>query len=117
MTMTTSAGDRSTGVLTRPGVIPNLVGGKDAAAAEAAPSASSIRPPAGRICQVARSSADDIRAAVAYAKAAQPAWAETTPVRRGDILRQIALLMREHRQALAGAGGARDRQVAQGRAG
>ena len=35
------------------------------------------------------------------ATAAQPAWAATTVVKRGDILRQIALLMREHRRTIA----------------
>jgi len=85
-----------------PGVVPNLVGGREVAAADGR-SFSKIDPATGReICQVARSSADDIRSAVACAKAAQQAWADTTPVRRGDVLRQLALLMREHRQALAG---------------
>jgi len=59
-------------------------------------------PATGRaICEVARSSAADVELAVARAKAAQPAWAATTVVKRGDILRQIALLMREHRDAIA----------------
>ena len=85
-----------------PDVIPNLVGGRDAAAADGR-RFSKLDPATGReICQVARSGADDIGSAVACAKAAQPAWAETTPVRRGDILRQVAMLMRERRQALAG---------------
>jgi aldehyde dehydrogenase (NAD+) len=84
-----------------PAVIPNLVGGKDAPAADGT-SFSKLDPATGReICRVARSGADDIRSAVACAKAAQPAWAEATPVRRGDIVRQIALLMREHRLAIA----------------
>jgi len=59
-------------------------------------------PATGRaLCEVARSSAADVELAVAKAKAAQPAWAATTVVRRGDILRSIALLMREHRDAIA----------------
>ena len=53
------------------------------------------------MCEVARSSAADVELAVARAKAAQPAWAAMTVVKRGDILRQIALLMREHRDAIA----------------
>src|SRR5205085_12112676 len=32
---------------------------------------------------------------------AQPAWGQLTVVKRGDILRQIAILMREHREAIA----------------
>ena len=59
-------------------------------------------PATGRtLCEVARSSAADVALAVAKAKAAQPAWAATTVVRRGDILRNIALLMRERRDAIA----------------
>jgi aldehyde dehydrogenase (NAD+) len=38
---------------------------------------------------------------VEAAKAAQPAWAALTPVRRGDILRETAILMRAHREAIA----------------
>jgi len=59
-------------------------------------------PATGRaICEVARSSAADVELAVAKARAAQPAWAATTVVKRGDILRNIALLMRERRDAIA----------------
>src|SRR6266550_7339503 len=59
-------------------------------------------PATGRaLCEVARSSAADVELAVAKAKAAQPAWAAMTVVKRGDILRQLALLMREHREAMA----------------
>jgi aldehyde dehydrogenase (NAD+) len=84
-----------------PEAIPNLVGGKDASALDGR-TFSKVDPATGReICRVARSSAGDISAAVACAKAAQRAWAETSPVRRGDVLRQIALLMRERRQELA----------------
>ena len=35
--------------------------------------------------------------AVAAARAAQPAWAERTPVERGEILRELAQLLRERR--------------------
>ena len=84
-----------------PEAIPNLVGGRDASALDGR-TFSKVDPATGReICRVARSSAGDISAAVACAKAAQRAWAETTPVRRGDVLRQIALLMRERRHELA----------------
>ena len=59
-------------------------------------------PATGRaLCEVARSTAADVELAVTKAKAAQPAWAALTVVKRGDILRQIALLMREHRDAIA----------------
>src|ERR1041384_2519868 len=59
-------------------------------------------PATGRmLCEVARSSAADVELAVAKAKAAQPAWAALTVVKRGDVLRGLALLMREHRDAIA----------------
>jgi len=84
-----------------PAVIPNQIGGADAAAADGR-TFEKIDPAIGRVlCQVARSGKADIARAVDLARAAQPAWAETTVVKRGDILRQIALLMREHRAELA----------------
>ena len=84
-----------------PPVIPNQVGHQDAAASDGRTFAK-VDPATGRtLCQVARSTAADVAAAVAAAKAAQPAWAALTVVKRGDILRQIAMLMREHRSAIA----------------
>jgi alpha-ketoglutaric semialdehyde dehydrogenase len=49
------------------------------------------------LCRVARSGADDVGAAVAAARAAQPEWAERTAVARGDVVRELALLLRERR--------------------
>jgi acyl-CoA reductase-like NAD-dependent aldehyde dehydrogenase len=84
-----------------PSVIPNHLGGQDAAASDGRTFAK-IDPATGRtICQVARSAAADVRVAVEMARKAQPAWAATTVVKRGDILRQVALLMREHRNEMA----------------
>ena len=85
-----------------PSVIPNHIGNQDARALDGRTFAK-IDPATGRtICQVARSTAADVERAVKVAKQAQPAWAAMTVVKRGDILRQIALLMREHRSAIAG---------------
>ena len=85
-----------------PAVIPNQIGGRDALAADGR-TFSKIDPATGRvICQVARSSAADVRLVVDIAKKAQAAWAATTVVKRGDILRQLALLLRDHRTAIAG---------------
>ena len=84
-----------------PSVIPNQIGAVDARAGDGRTFAK-VDPATGReICQVARSGPADVGRAVAVAKSAQPAWAEMTVVKRGDILRQIALLMREHRDAIA----------------
>ena len=77
--------------------ISNLVGGR------AVPAASGrwlekLRPTDETLlCRVARSGAEDVAAAVATARAVQPAWAERTAVERGDIVRELALLLRERR--------------------
>ena len=72
-----------------PSVIPNQIGSQDARATDGR-SFAKIDPATGReICQVARSSAADVRLAVETARRAQPGWAAMTPVKRGDILRQI----------------------------
>ena len=86
---------------TIPNLIPNQIGGETAAAADGRTFAK-IDPATGReLCRVARSTASDVQRAVAAARLAQPAWAAMTVVRRGDILRQIAMLMRDHRAAIA----------------
>ena len=84
-----------------PSVVPNHFGYQDAGASDGRTFAK-IDPATGRaICQVARSTTADVQRAVEIAQKAQPAWAATTVVRRGDILRQLALLMRDHRTAIA----------------
>ena len=86
---------------TIPAVIPNQISGQDVRAVDGRTFAK-VDPATGQvICQVARSSASDIHVAVDIGKKAQPAWAATTVVKRGDILRQVAWLMREHRTAIA----------------
>ncbi len=47
------------------------------------------------LCRVARSGPEDAAAAVAAAQAAQEAWAARTVVERGDVVRDVALLLRE----------------------
>jgi aldehyde dehydrogenase (NAD+) len=91
----------STALLAVPATIPNHIGNQPADAADGRTFAK-VDPATGAvICQVARSSAADVSRAVDTARAAQPAWAAATVVRRGDILRQLALLMREHRSTIA----------------
>ncbi len=81
-----------------PDEIPNLIGG------EARPAVSGrwldkYRPADGTmLCRVARSDAMDVQAAVAAARAAQPAWAERTAVERGDVVRELALRLRDRRE-------------------
>ena len=66
--------------------MPNLVAGEER------PPASGewlekTRPADGTLlCRVARSGAEDAAAAVAAARAAQPAWAARTAVERGDVV-------------------------------
>ena len=50
------------------------------------------------LCRVARSRVEDVADAVAAAREAQPAWAERTAVARGDVVRELALLLRERRE-------------------
>jgi aldehyde dehydrogenase (NAD+) len=87
--------------LSIPAVVPNQVGGHDRPAADNR-TFSKMDPATGReCCHVARSGAADVQSAVECAKKAQPAWASTTVVKRGEILRRIAILMQEHRGAIA----------------
>lgn len=78
--------------------IPNLIRG------EARPAAGGAwldkqRPADGTLlCRLARSGAEDVDVAVAAARQAQPAWAEQTVVARGDLLRELALALRDRRE-------------------
>jgi len=84
-----------------PDIIPNQIGGVDRPAHDGRTFAK-VDPATGTLlCRVAQSSADDVERAVAAAKGAQPAWADLTVVKRGDILREIAILMRAHRTTIA----------------
>jgi aldehyde dehydrogenase (NAD+) len=81
-----------------PAEIPNHIGGETVPAASGA-WLQKLRPSDGTLlCRLARSGADDVDAAVAAARAAQPAWAERTPVDRGNVVRELALLLRERRE-------------------
>jgi aldehyde dehydrogenase (NAD+) len=78
-----------------PDDIPNLIAG-----AAVPPSSGEwldkLRPADGTpLCRVARSGAEDVASAVAAARRAQPAWADRTAVERGDLLRELALRLRE----------------------
>jgi alpha-ketoglutaric semialdehyde dehydrogenase len=84
-----------------PATIPNQIAGQDAASSDGR-TFDKVDPATGAtICRVARSTAADVTRAVALATSAQPAWAALTVVKRGDILRQIAILMQQHRTAIA----------------
>jgi acyl-CoA reductase-like NAD-dependent aldehyde dehydrogenase len=99
--MAAGATGLAAGLASAPAVVFNQVDGRDVGAAGGLTFAK-IDPATGReLCQVARSTRADVDAAVAIAKRAQPAWAALTPVKRGDTLRRIAILMQEHRAAIA----------------
>jgi malonate-semialdehyde dehydrogenase (acetylating)/methylmalonate-semialdehyde dehydrogenase len=51
--------------------------------------------------QVWLASAEDVDAAVAAARAAQPAWGEMPPIRRARVMNRFLALMNEHRDRLA----------------
>lgn len=53
------------------------------------------------LCRAARSDATDVRAAVEAARASQPAWACTPPVRRGQILLEVVSRLRAQRDEVA----------------
>jgi acyl-CoA reductase-like NAD-dependent aldehyde dehydrogenase len=61
-----------------------------------------LNPATGRqLCSVARSRAADVDAAVDAARRAWPGWAALTPVRRGELLRDLALALRDHQDEIA----------------
>ncbi len=51
--------------------------------------------------QVLLASIDDVNAAVAAARAAQPAWADMPPIRRARVMNNFLALMNQHRDTLA----------------
>lgn len=81
--------------------IPNFIGGQEQEGHDGREFLK-LNPVTGAaLCSVARSNETDVGAAVGAARRAQSAWSEMTPVARGDLLREAALLMRERRQEFA----------------
>jgi aldehyde dehydrogenase (NAD+) len=84
-----------------PARVSNCIGGREVAATSGE-WFDKLNPATGeRLCEVARSRRADVDAAIAAALAAQPAWAATTPVRRGEILRDVANAMHARRDDIA----------------
>ncbi|MGD8256462.1 MAG: aldehyde dehydrogenase family protein [Desulfobacterales bacterium] len=84
-----------------PDTIPNWINGEETEAGSRAVFAK-VSPDTGRqLCQVARSDAEDVENAVQAAIRSQAAWAECTPVQRGDMLHDIAQAMRKHQKEIA----------------
>ena len=81
--------------------VPNLVDGADTPAVSGE-WLEKARPADGTpLYRFARSGAEDVARAVEAARRSQPAWARETPVARGDLVREIALAMRERREELS----------------
>ncbi len=53
------------------------------------------------LCEITASGSADVQKAVDAAKKAQPAWAVTPPVRRGEILHDLATGMKKYRSVIA----------------
>ena len=84
-----------------PDTIPNWINGEECAAASKETFAKKSPHSGTEICQVTRSKAEDIQQAVDSARNAQPGWAQLTPVKRGEILNDIAQAMRTHQADIA----------------
>jgi acyl-CoA reductase-like NAD-dependent aldehyde dehydrogenase len=80
--------------------VSNLVGGK--AVQARAGTFEKLRPADGTLlCRVPRSGKEEVAAAVAAARATQPAWAARTAVERGELVRELALALRARRDDAA----------------
>jgi acyl-CoA reductase-like NAD-dependent aldehyde dehydrogenase len=81
--------------------ITNLIDGR-AAPAASGQTFEKLRPADGSLlCNVGRSSSDDVAAAVDAARAARPSWAARTPVERGELVREVTLALRDRREEAA----------------
>jgi acyl-CoA reductase-like NAD-dependent aldehyde dehydrogenase len=84
-----------------PETIPNWINGEECAAISGE-IFDKLSPDTGRkLCGVARSGSQDVQNAIQSARSAQAAWAELTPVQRGDMLHDIAQAMRRHQKEIA----------------
>ena len=82
--------------------VPNLVAGCDAVP-RAGRFVEKLRPADGApLCRFARSDAADVEEAIAAAAGARSAWAETTAVERGRLVREVALALHRSREEVAG---------------
>ena len=84
-----------------PEQILNWIGGNETAA-RAGKLFDKLNPATGQLLtRVARSQPEDVANAVKAAKAAQPAWGEMPPVKRGEILHEISNSVKQHREDVA----------------
>jgi aldehyde dehydrogenase (NAD+) len=84
-----------------PDTIPNWINGEECASVSGQ-TFDKLSPHSGRkLCHIVRSNEDDAKIAIQAARKAQAAWAEITPVQRGDMLYEITLAMRNNREEIA----------------
>lgn len=79
-----------------PEALPNLIAGRDALALDGRTLDKASPHDGAHLWSFARSTAGDVDAALAAARAAQPGWAATAAPARGDGLFALAALMEEH---------------------
>ncbi len=84
-----------------PGTVPNWINGAQVEALSGEVFDKLSPHSGGQLYRVSRSGADDVERAIQVAVAAQPDWAGLTPVRRGEILHDIAQLMRRDQEDIA----------------
>ncbi|MEO7987124.1 MAG: aldehyde dehydrogenase family protein [Gemmatimonadales bacterium] len=89
------------GNLRIPQLIPNFIDGQEVAALSGERFVKHAPATGKALTEVARSKANDVAAAIRAARKAQPAWADATVVSRGDLLREIALSLRDKRDDVA----------------
>jgi aldehyde dehydrogenase (NAD+) len=84
-----------------PEEIPNWIAGQESLAA-LGETFVKVNPADGKpLCRAARSRAGEVRRAVDAAKQAQPAWADLPPVKRGEILYDVAAALKAGRREVA----------------
>jgi len=84
-----------------PAFIANIVAGDERPALSGAVFEKHDPHDASVLCTAARSGSEDVAHAIEAARAAQPAWAALTPVRRGEVLLDIALALRAAAEDMA----------------
>ena len=81
--------------------IPNWINGEECAAISGETFAKLSPHNGQKLCQVARCRENDVLIAIQSARKSQQAWAEITPVQRGDVLYDITMAMRNNRKEIA----------------
>lgn len=84
-----------------PNTIPNFIDGKMCNASEGATFIRCSPHSGDKLFDVSRSSSTDLTIAIAAAQKAKKAWGNTNPVVRGDMMRKIALRMKERKDEIA----------------